>query len=160
MEGVESVPELYARAIAIEREAAERYAAFAQRMGDLGNDAVAEVFTNLASFEASHLDALERRAEKLELPCAAAPGEALPRLPAREVAYRLVSPRQALQIALAAEKRAQAFFEHALMTAQEPALRKLAREMALEEQEHVALVERMLESAPGAEHALAADEER
>jgi len=49
---------------------------------------------------------------------------------------------------LSAEQRAQAFFEHVLVTATDPALRALAREMAADEQEHVLLIERMLESTP------------
>ncbi len=164
MEAIQSVPELYAHAIAIEREAAARYAELAQRMGDLGNDAVAEVFANLASFEASHLEALERRAEKLELP-EVVPEEVRWLQPppagsaAKEAADRVMSPRQALQIALGAEKRAQAFFERALMTAHEPAVRSLAGEMALEELEHVELVERMLEASPEAQGSEPAIEE-
>ena len=59
-----------------------------------------------------------------------------------------MTPRQALLIALGAEQRAQAFFEHVLLTADDPALRGLAREMAADEQEHVQLIERMLESTP------------
>ena len=55
--------------------------------------------------------------------------------------------RGALLMALGAEQRAQAFFEHVLVTAADPALRALAREMAADEQEHVLLIERMLESA-------------
>jgi rubrerythrin len=59
-----------------------------------------------------------------------------------------MTPRHALGIALAAEKRAQAFFEGVLTSAQDPALRGLAREMAAEEQEHVRLVEQLLERTP------------
>ena len=53
--------ELYAHAIAIEREAAERYSEFAQHMADEGNDQVATLFRTLAVFEAEHLDTLEAR---------------------------------------------------------------------------------------------------
>jgi rubrerythrin len=59
-----------------------------------------------------------------------------------------MTPQHALRMALGAEKRAQAFFEHVLLTADDPALRALAREMAADEQEHVLLIERMLESTP------------
>jgi rubrerythrin len=60
MEPIRSAVELYAHAIAVEREAAERYAEFAQRMNDLGEEAVAAVFGRLAGLEAEHLGALER----------------------------------------------------------------------------------------------------
>jgi len=59
-----------------------------------------------------------------------------------------MTPRRALAIALAAENRAQAFFEQAFMTADDPALRALAREMAAEESEHMVMVERLLEETP------------
>jgi rubrerythrin len=153
MKPIRSAAELYVHAIAIEREAAERYAEFAQRMDDLGNTAVAEIFATLAHFEAEHLEALERRSQGVVLPeldmhqyrwlDAGAPETA-----ARELVFRLLSVRNALTIALGAEKRAQAFFEFALLTADDPALRSLAREMAAEEAEHVMLIERLLERTP------------
>ena len=73
---------------------------------------------------------------------------AAPETAARELVYRLMTPRQALQIALSAERRAQAFFEQVMTTADDPALRALAREMAAEEQEHVQVVERLLGDTP------------
>ena len=153
MTNIRTAAELYAHAIAIEREAAERYADFAERMADLGNEAVAELFTRLAGFEAEHLETLLRRTDGVALP-QFAPHEyrwldaGAPETAARELVFRLLTPRQALAIALAAEMRAQAFFEHVLMTAQDPALRALAKEMAAEEQEHVRIVEQLLARTP------------
>ena len=153
MQAIRSAGQLYAHAIAIEREAAERYSEFAERMSDLGNPAVAELFDRLAGFEAEHLETLLRRTDGVAL-AAIAPGEygwldaAAPETAARELIFRLMTPRHALEIALAAEKRAQAFFEHVLVTAEDPALRALAKEMAAEEQEHVGLVEQLLADTP------------
>ena len=153
MQPIQSAAELYAHAIAIEREAAERYSEFAERMSDLGNDAVAELFDRLASFEGEHLETLLRRTDGVALPIPA-PGEyrwldaAAPESAARELIFRLMTPRHALEIALAAERRAQAFFERVLTSAADPSLRALAKEMAGEEQEHVRLVERLLERTP------------
>jgi len=149
-----SVPELYAHAIAIEREAAQRYAEFAERMEDLGNLAAAEVFARLAGFEAEHLEALLRRTAGISLPQLSSNdyrwlGAGAPETAARELVFRLMSPRQALAIALGAEQRAQAFFEQVLMTADDPALRGLAREMAADETEHVVMLEKLLETTPG-----------
>ena len=153
MKSIRSAPELYAHAIAIEQEGAERYSELAERMADEANDAVAEVFGMLAQAEAEHFDALKRRTDGIALPHIA-PGQyawldaGAPETAAREFLFRLMTPHNALAIALAAEKRAQAFFEHVLMTADDPALRALAREMAMEEAEYVALVERLLERTP------------
>jgi rubrerythrin len=155
MQTIVSAAELYAHAIAIEREAAERYAEFARHMADLGNEAVAELFGRLAGFEAEHLETLLRRTEGVAVPEIAAAGyrwldAGAPETAARELVFRLMTPRHALEIALAAEKRAQAFFEHVLVTAGDPALRALAKEMAAEEQEHVCIVEQLLARTPDA----------
>lgn len=153
MKPIQTPAELYAHAIAIEREAAERYTELAQRMDDLGNEAVAALFSTLARFETEHLRALLSRTEGVALPelktheyrwlDAGAPETA-----ARELIFRLMTPRNALVIALGAEKRAAVFFEQILMTAEDPALRGLAREMAADEAEHVAIIEQLLERTP------------
>ena len=153
MKEIQSGPELYAHAIAIEREAAERYAEFAERMADLGNEPLAELFGRLAGFEAEHLDALLRRTEGVALPELGTSeyrwlDAGVPETAARELIFRLMTPRHALAIALEAEKRAQVFFEHVFMTADDPAVRALAQEMAAEEQEHAGMVERLLERTP------------
>ena len=155
MQPVQSAAELYAHAIVIEREAAERYSEFAERMADLGNDAVAELFDRLAGFEAEHLETLLRRTDGVELPAPVAGAykwldTGAPETAARELIFRLMTPRHALEIALAAEKRAQVFFETVLTTAGDPALRALAKEMAGEEQEHVRMVEQVLAQTPDA----------
>jgi rubrerythrin len=153
MPRIASAAELYAHAIAIEREAAERYAEFAERMEDLGNQGAAEVFARLAGFEAEHLEALLARSAGITLP-ALAPHEycwldaGAPETAARELVFRLLTPRQALAIALRAEQRAQVFFERVLLTADDPALRGLAREMAADEGEHIAMLEKLLRKTP------------
>jgi rubrerythrin len=150
---IETPNELYAHAIAIEREAAERYSEFAERMDDLGNEAAAGVFATLAHYEAEHLEALLNRTEGVPIPQPQQGryswlDDGPPETAARELVFRMLTPRQALLIALSAERRAQAFFERVLTTAQDPALRALAREMAADETEHVAIIERLLERTP------------
>lgn len=156
MRFIESPAELYAHAIAIEREAAERYAEFAQRMADEGREELAAVFAKLARTEAEHLEVLERRADGVELPPLRTHeykwlDAGIPEVPARELVLRLMTPRQALAVALHAEQRAHAFFEHVCLTASDPALRALAREMAAEEREHVAMLARLIEATPAPE---------
>jgi rubrerythrin len=153
MRTLQSPAELYAHAIAIEREAAARYSELAERMDDEGREELARVFAELAGMEAEHLETLERRSDGLALPAIAA-GEyqwlhdGAPETAAHELVFRLMTPRQALAIALAAEQRAQAFFEEICWSAADPALRALAREMAAEERGHAEIVARLLEGAP------------
>ena len=150
---IESAPELYAHAIAIEREAAQRYGEFAERMDDEGREELADVFGLLARVEAEHLQTLLARTEDIALPAIAEDrykwlDSGAPETPARELVYRLMTPRHALAIALHAERRAQAFFDHVYWTSSDPALRALAKEMAAEEREHVSMVSKMLGDTP------------
>lgn len=158
MKIIDSPAELYAHAIAIEREAAARYGEFAERMEDEGREDLARVFGMLAREEAQHLAALERRTAGIELPAVAGRqyawlDAAAPETAARELVFRLMTPRHALGIALQAERRAQAFFEQVAWTAGDPALRALAREMVAEEAEHIDIIVAMMGDMP--EHKLA-----
>lgn len=151
---VESTAELYVHAIAMEREAAERYAEFSRRMADEGNSDVAALFARLAAQESEHLATLRRRTSGVELP----PLESdyswidtgAPETLAHDLVFRLMTPHQALGVALRAERNAKAFFEQAQRVADDPGLRALAREMAAEEKEHIAMLEALLARTPEA----------
>lgn len=152
---MKTVAHLYAHAIAIEREAAARYSEFAERMADLGNEAAAEVFATLARLEAEHLDELVKRTAGMALPELAAHEYAWldaggPETAARELVFRLLTPRQALEIALQGEKRAAAFFESVVLSAADPMLCALAIEMAADEADHIVMIEKLLERTPSA----------
>lgn len=145
---------LYAHAIAIEREAVGRYSEFAERMDDLGNQAAADVFGTLAQLEAEHLEELLERTAGMDLPRVAAQeyawlDGAAPETAARELVFRLMTPRHALEIALAGEKRAAAFFESVILTTGGAMLQALACEMAADEGDHILMLEKLLETTPG-----------
>src|SRR5688500_1510162 len=65
MTGVE---EFYAHALAIEREAMERYGEFEAWFGDRGEVVLAGLCANFAQMEASHLRELECRCRSMQLP--------------------------------------------------------------------------------------------
>jgi rubrerythrin len=140
--------ELYVHAIAMEREAAGRYAELAQRMDGQGSTAVAALFRMLAAQEQKHLGELERRAAGLQLPTLEAdytwPDSEASETTAHDAVARGITQRHALEIALQGEKRARAFFDQASRIAPDAQARGMALEMAAEEAEHVALIERML----------------
>lgn len=149
------MPELYAHALAMESEAAARYREFAARMTEQANDGLAAIFTFLADQEARHLATLKRRTDGARLPEIDRAryhwlGSGAPETPAQEVLLRLMTPRQALAVALHAERRAQRFFENVQWTASDPALRLLARELADDERGHAELIAAMLEASPRA----------
>jgi len=148
-----SIGALYAHAIAMEREAAERYREFAQSMRDHGNEAMAELFRRLASVESAHADRLERETRNVAIPIVDA-GEyawidtGSPESGAREFVLRLMTPFDALKIALAAEERAQRFFAEVLDAAAAAEVKSLAMEMLEDEADHIEWVKEALEHAP------------
>jgi rubrerythrin len=150
---VRSVAELLARAVGIEREAADRYAEFARFMQDHDRDELADLFTQLAHLERDHARAIE---EWLGEANPAVPLEAAfhwlesgpPSPAAHEWLLRLMGPRDALAIALAAEQRAQRFFAELAQQADDDGIRRMASELAEEEAEHAARLERVLAAEP------------
>jgi rubrerythrin len=148
-----SAEELLAHAIEIEREAAARYAELGERMKDLGNDVVAELFLRLANLEKEHEQQLRQRAAGLELP-EIAPGEyawleqGAPETAAHDLVLQTLTPHAALKIALAAEVRAAAFFEAARKQIRDPKLAEMAAEMAAEEGVHIAWVKSAIRRTP------------
>ncbi len=150
---VRSVPELYAHALAIEREASARYLEFAEHMADERNDHVATLFRSLAKFEAEHVHQLLEATRQMELPEIATGqyawlDDGAPETAAHDLLFRLMTPHDALEIALAAERRAQRFFDDVYETATDDQLRDLALDMAREEADHVDWVERALKANP------------
>jgi rubrerythrin len=145
-----TVEEFYAHALAIEREAAERYGEFAAWFGDRGDDVLAGLCHNLARFEGEHYHQLLRGCESLNLPVIDAAdylwlGAAPPETGARELFFRAAQPRHLLEIALEAEMRAREFFVWVARTSDSRAVCELAAIMAAEEGEHVAWVTQAIE---------------
>jgi rubrerythrin len=62
---------------------------------------------------------------------------ASPEAPARELFYRVTTPRQLLEIALAGELAGRRFFRWVVRTSRDPRVRAEARTMCHEESEHV-----------------------
>jgi rubrerythrin len=152
MASIKSSAELYAHAIAIEREATARYLEFAERMSDLGNEAVAQIFSTLATLEGEHLAKLLERTAGMPLPALGDEyswlGGGAPETVDRNLVFRLMSPHQALQVALLAENRAAVFFETVILTSSDGMLRALACELAADEGDHIAMLEKLLETTP------------
>ena len=141
----------YAQALAIERTAAERYRELAREMADGGNVCTAELFLRLAHFEAEHAGRLLKNAAGMKLPSVSRRQLAeagVSEIANYEFLYRRVPPQHALLMALAAERRAKAFFEHTRASAVDPQIRRLAAEFAREENEHIAWLDAALANEP------------
>ncbi|CAA7622213.1 ferritin family protein [Magnetospirillum sp. UT-4] len=152
-----------AHAVALETEAGERYRELADVMEVHNNPEVAAMFARMAEFSAMHAAEVTARA--------GAHGP-LPRLKSWEFKWETteppevgdsadthyrMTPRHALQYALANERRGWEFYNHAATHAPLPEIRDLARDFADEEAEHVRTLEHWLESTPPPDHDWADD---
>jgi rubrerythrin len=152
------IDDFQAHALAIEREAAARYREFAARMSDRDQPALAELFERLARMEQAHAAALEQRfgaapaddATADDLPASEYRwlDAGKPETAAHDWVFRLLTPHDALRIALTGEQRARDFFQRVADGTTNPELQALAQDMANEEVEHAEKLERALEHVP------------
>ena len=141
-----------AQAYAMELEATERYAQFAEQLDTHNNREVAELFRKLSKIEALHA---KRILEEMDWPSVPAPpvpcpwqeGEGPESAPLDSLHY-LMQPYHALQLALACEQRAQRHFEGIAAGKAPKKVRAAAAELAEEERGHVRLIEEWLERVP------------
>jgi rubrerythrin len=142
-----------ARAYAMELEATERYAQFAESLETHNNREVAQLFRKLADIETLHA---KRILEEMKWPSVPAlpPAYAWEGLEGPETApfdglHYLMQPWHALEIALRCEREAQKYYEGSAATSGAPKqVRDTAREMAAEEAEHVRLIQEWMKRVP------------
>ena len=150
---IRAIAEFYAHALAIEREAAERYGEFAAWFDSKGEEVLAGLCRELAGMEHAHFLELARASSNLLLPDVndAAyrwlPGGS-PEVIAREDFMRVATARDLLRTALHAECRAVDFFDWVARTTPDDGVRLLAAEMAAEERQHVDWVLKAIEYRP------------
>lgn len=150
---VASIDELMAYAYALELEASERYAEFADAMDAHNNREVAELFRKLARIEHRHAEQVLEDMGWLSPPPAPHGGYKWEGFEGPETGdvgelHYLMRPYHALQIALHNEKRAFVFFGGLVKQARNAKVKKAAEEMKKEEAEHVRLIEEWLKRTP------------
>jgi rubrerythrin len=153
MKPVRTLEELYAHALAIEREARDRYAELQGWFRERGEEVLAGLCANLAKAEDEHFRQIEAGCRGLEIPAIDAaeyqwPEAVSPEVPGREVVRRAKQPRQVLLVALAAERNAAGFYEWVAATSPDERVRALAHDFAAEEEQHVRWVRDALEYHP------------
>ena len=145
--------EFMALALAMETEAAARYAEFADAMEMHNNLEVAALFRKMAEIEGKHAAQIMAEMGWKEPPALPAGRptwegfEAPETTPGDEVHY-LMQPYHALELALANEERAERFFAELARAATTASVRKAARELQAEEREHVELVRAWMKKVP------------
>jgi rubrerythrin len=144
---IEAVPEFLVHALELEHESAERYRLLAETMAVHNNAEVAELFRRMADMSDAHASEVIARAEGMLLPeiapwdfkwsCPGSPESDVP--DEVEVSY-LMTPEQALRLALHNEIRGRDFYAHVASSSPAPQVRSIAGEMAEEESDHVDLL--------------------
>jgi len=138
-------------AILIEQEARERYETFARIVGGRYAGDAADMFREMARYEARHESQLAarrtsafgdapRRVSREMFEDVEAPDSGKPRV--------FMSARQAMEVALSSEEKAWAFFDAALRHVKDPYVRGLFQELRGEEAQHAAMVRERLEKLP------------
>jgi rubrerythrin len=148
------VADLLAIAYRIEADAVERYGLLADQMETHNNPQLVKVFRDLARAEGIHAEEIRRLAGDTDLTgrddmlrSIWRKGES-PEEVDLSAAHYLMTPWHALQLSLAGEKRALAFFTSILETAKDAKVKEMAAEFVEEEAEHVNLVYRLLRKYP------------
>jgi rubrerythrin len=147
---IASLADLFAVAYQIEADAVERYELLATQMETHNNPELVAVFRDLARAEAIHRDEIRRLAGDIDVVSHAgtmarwSKGESPEEVDLGNAHY-LMTPWHALDLALAAEKRALAFFRSVVATTTDPRIKKMAEEFAEEESDHVNLAYRLMQ---------------
>jgi rubrerythrin len=149
---VPTLEDFMSRAYAMELEATERYAQFAEQLDTHNNREVAQLFRKLAQIEGLHAKRILEEMRWPDLP-ALPPAFAWESAEAPETApfdalHYLMQPWHALEIALRCELQAVQYFDGIAASPVPERVRAAAKEMADEEREHVVLIKEWMKKVP------------
>lgn len=154
-----TLDEMFALADAMEQEAARKYDELANAMAEQGRRDLAVVFADLSQAEKEHVESVGRWSQSRT---GKAPDASLVRWQAPETfdaeataeikASRLLTPYQALAMAVQNEERAFAFWSYMAAFAENPEIKSASETMAREELGHVATLRRERRRAYHSEH--------
>lgn len=150
---ISNLNDLLAVAYQIESDAVERYNLLADQMQTHNNPELARIFRDLARAEGIHGEEIRRLAGNFDVvsharQLASFGGKESPEEAELDGAHYLMTPWHALQLSLAGENRALAYFAEIVEAATDPKVKALAEELVEEEAEHVNLVNRLLRRYP------------
>ena len=146
-----TLPEFLAHALALEKEAAERYLELADMMESYRNDAVSSVFRDMHRFSLLHHDEIQKRVGNIELPELRSwqyRWRTPPETGGEEAFDRTIEPYHALRYARDNELRAMKYYQSVAAQAQDVELARLASAFADEETEHVTALDHWIARTP------------
>ena len=153
---IKNIIELLAHSLALEEEAVERYAELARLMEAHNNNDVAVLFKKMSNIEKLHVEDISKQIQNRKI-------KKLPVIKYQWVSmegpettdpselHYLMTPYQALNLALLNERRAYEYYKNISESATDKETRSLAEELAVEEEEHVALMKEWLDKVPETE---------
>lgn len=153
---IATVEEFLAHALTLENEAAAGYQEIGDSMAVHNNPEVSELFYKFAKYGRMHADEVQQLAQGLTLPHIAPwdfaweDGES-PEAPGADSVHYMMTPSQALLLALRAEQQAHDFYATVARTTKVSRIKELAAEFAGEEAEHVRLLEEWIVRYPAAD---------
>jgi rubrerythrin len=144
-----SLEELLLHALIMEREAVQRYKQLARMMECVGNARVAQIFAKMSKIEAKHASQIEEQIGDHALPILTPSeyrwrGAESPENADSGRVYQLMTPHQAMSLALDCEQHAFDFFDDVVEDSTDEGVREVAAEFAAEEKQHVAWVQQWL----------------
>lgn len=144
-----NLQELYAHALAVEREATKRFAELERFMRDAGMDHIADEFESIGREEREQYELLAIGTAGRDLP-QVSPWEYAPHFlgPQADVVPAPRSAREALTLAISTERRTQSFYVDVAEHATDDTMCAFAAEMAADESRHIARLERLLAREP------------
>jgi len=148
-----TLPELLLHALVIELEAVQSYKDLAEQMRECGNQDVAELFEKMSVLEAEHAAKIRQQAKGVELPELSPwefrwSGLEPPENIDLAGVHYLMTPHQALDLALENEISAMVFFDAVAHDTPDDKVRSLAKEFADDERQHVAWMKDWLAKYP------------
>jgi len=144
-----TLPVFLAHALALEQEAADRYLELADMMEAHRNDAVSSVFRDMTRFSELHRDEIKSRVGIVELPKLRSwefRWRSPPEMGGEEGFDYLMQAYHALQYARDNEVRAMTYYRSVAEEATDDEVRRLAAAFADEETEHVAALDKWIET--------------
>ncbi|HYD57483.1 MAG TPA: ferritin family protein [Burkholderiales bacterium] len=144
-----TLPELYAHAIVLERDATKRFQVFAHCMREAGFEHLAEEFDAIGKEEREQYELLAEGTKNANLPQVTPWEYAWHYMgPAGDVVDAPTSTRDVLKLAISAERRTQNFYADVAENVEDDAVSAFAAEMAADESRHVERLERLLAREP------------
>jgi rubrerythrin len=144
-----TLPELYAHALVLERQATRRFEAFAKCMRDVGVDHLAEEFEAIGKEEREQYELLATGTASAKL-AEPEPWEYAWHYLGEEgdAIAQPQTARDVLVLALSSERRTQTFYADVAENVEDDAVSAFAAEMAADESRHVDRLERLLAREP------------